>query len=43
MKEIFYKLFGLEPMSAEEREAVALLPVVLVMGVLCFGVAVLLG
>ena len=43
MKEIFCKLFSLEPMSAEEREAVAMLPVVLVMGVLCLGAAVLLG
>ena len=43
MKEIFCKLFGLEPMSAEDREAVAMLPAVLVMGVLCFGAAVLLG
>ena len=43
MKEAFKKLFGLEPMSAEEREAVAMFPAVLVMGVLCFGVAVLLG
>ena len=43
MKEVLKKLFGLEPMSAEEREAVALLPAVLVMGALCFGAAVLLG
>ena len=43
MKEVFFKLFGLEPMSSEDREAVALLPVVLVMGALCFGAAVLLG
>lgn len=43
MKEVFLKLFGLEPMSAGEREAVALLPAVLVIGVLCFGAAVLLG
>ena len=43
MKEIFKKLFGLEPMSAEERDAVAILPAVLVMGVLCLGAAVLLG
>jgi hypothetical protein len=43
MKKFFYKLFGLEPMSAEEREAVAILPAVLVIGLLCFGAAVLLG
>lgn len=43
MQEIFCKLFGLEPMSAEEREAVAMLPAVLVIGVLCLGAAVLLG
>lgn len=43
MKEVFKKLFGLEPMSAGEREAVAMLPAVLVMGALCFGAAVLLG
>ena len=43
MKEVFFKLFGLEPMSAEERDAVVMLPAVLVMGVLCFGAAVLLG
>jgi hypothetical protein len=43
MKEVFFKLFGLEPMSAEDREAVAMLPAVLIMGVLCFGVAVLFG
>lgn len=43
MKEVFKKIFGLEPMSAEEREAWELLPAVLVMGVLCFGAAVLLG
>lgn len=43
MKEVFYKLFGLKPMSAGEREAVAILPAVLVLGALCFGAAVLLG
>lgn len=43
MKEVLKKVFGLEPMSAEEREAVAMLPAVLVMGLLCFGVAVLFG
>ena len=43
MKELFKKLFGLEPMSEGDREAVALLPAVLVVGVLCFGAAVLLG
>ena len=43
MKEVFFKLLGLEPMSAGEREAVAILPAVLVMGALCFGAAVLLG
>lgn len=43
MKEVFCKLLGLEPMSAEDREAVAMLPAVLIMGVLCLGAAVLLG
>lgn len=43
MKEVLKKLFGLVPMSAGEREAVAMLPAVLVMGALCFGAAVLLG
>ena len=43
MKEVLKKVFGIEPMSAEEREAVALLPAVLLFGVLCIGVAVLLG
>lgn len=43
MKELFYKLFGLEPMSAADVEAVCELPVVLIFGVLCIGAAVLLG
>ena len=43
MEEVFKKIFGIEPMSAGEREAVALLPAVLVFGALCFGAAVLLG
>ena len=43
MKEIFKKLFGIEPMSAEEREAVAMLPAVLVFGWLCLAMAVVLG
>ena len=43
MKEVLKKIFGLEPMSAGEREAVVMLPAVLVIGVLCFGAAVLLG
>ena len=43
MKDVFKKLFGLAPMSAGEREAVAILPAVLVLGALCFGAAVLLG
>ena len=43
MKEVFKKMFGLEPMSAEEREAVALLPAVLLFGALCFGVLVVFG
>ena len=43
MKKVLKKMFGLEPMSAEERDAVAILPAVLIMGVLCFGAAVLLG
>lgn len=41
MKEVFKKLFGLEPMSADEREAFALLPVVVVFGFFMFGLAVL--
>ena len=43
MKEVLKKMFGLEPMSAEEREAVALLPAVLLFGALCFGVLVVFG
>lgn len=43
MKEVIKKLFGLEPMSADEREAVAMLSAVLIFGALCFGAAVLLG
>ena len=43
MKDVFKKIFGLEPMSAEEREAWELLPAVLLFGVLCIGAAVLLG
>ena len=43
MKEVFKKLFSREPMSAGEREALLLLPAVLLFGVLCFGAAVLLG
>lgn len=43
MKEVFKKIFGIEPMSAEDREALALLPAVLLFGALCFGAAVLLG
>lgn len=43
MEEVFKKLFGFKPMSAEEREAVAILPAVLIFGVLCLGAAVLLG
>ena len=43
MKEVLKKLFSLEPMSAEDREAVAMLPVVLVFGALCFGVLVVFG
>ena len=43
MKEVLKKIFGLEPLSAEERDAVAILPAVLVMGVLCFSAAVLVG
>ena len=42
MKEVFKKLFGLEPMSAQEREAFALGAVVIVSGWLGFGLAVLL-
>ena len=43
MKKVLKKLFGREPMSAEEREAVAMLPVVLVFGWLCLAMAVVLG
>lgn len=43
MKEVLKKLFGLKPMNAEEREAVALFPAVLVFGALCFGVLVVFG
>lgn len=43
MKEIFLKLFGLEPISAEDREAFALLPVVVVFGFVLLGVAVVFG
>lgn len=43
MKEVFKKLFGLEPMSAEDREAFALLPAVLLFGFILFGVAVVFG
>lgn len=43
MKDVFKKMFGFKPMSAGEREAVAMLPAVLVMCALCFGAAVLLG
>lgn len=43
MKDVVKKLFGLLPMSAEERKAVAMLPAVLIFGVLCLGAAVLLG
>ena len=43
MKEVLKKLFGIEPMSAEDREAVALLPAVLVFGALCFCVLVVFG
>jgi hypothetical protein len=43
MKEVFKKMFGRAPMSAEEREAFALLPVVVVFGFVLFGVAVVFG
>jgi hypothetical protein len=41
MKEVFRKLFGREPMSAEDREAFALCAVAIVFGWLGFGLAVL--
>jgi hypothetical protein len=41
MKDVFKKLFGREPMSAEDREAFALLPAVVVFGFFIFGLAVL--
>ena len=43
MKEVFYKLFNLEPMSAADKEAFALLPVVVVFGFVLLGVAVMFG
>jgi hypothetical protein len=43
MKEVFKKLLGIEPMSAEDREAFALLPAVLLFGALCLAMAVILG
>lgn len=43
MKEIFKKMFGIKPMSAEEREAWELLPAVLLFGALCLAMAVILG
>ena len=43
MKEVFFKLFGRAPMSAEDREAFALLPVVVLFGFVLFGVAVVFG
>lgn len=43
MKEVFKKLFGLEPMSAEDRESFALLPFVVVFGFVLFGLAVVFG
>ena len=41
MREVFRKMFGIDPMSAEDREAFALLPVVIVFGWLGLGLAVL--
>ena len=43
MKEVLKKLFGFESMSENDREAVAILPAVLVFGALCFGVLVVFG
>lgn len=43
MKEVFKKLCGREPMTAQERESVALLPFVVVFGFVLFGLAVVLG
>lgn len=43
MKEVFKKMFGLEPMSAEEREALRLLPAVLGFGFIMVVLASVLG
>lgn len=43
MKEVLKKIFGFEPMSAEDREAVVLLPAVLLFGAVLFAVAVVLS
>lgn len=43
MKEVFFKLFGLEPMSTAEREAVILLPFVAGFGFIMVVLAAVLG
>lgn len=43
MKEVFKKIFGIEPMSAEDRDSLALLPAVLLFGAVLFAVAVVLS
>lgn len=42
MKEVFKKLFGVEPMNAEDREAFALLPLVAFFGLFLFWLAAVL-
>ena len=43
MKEIYNKLAGIEPMSADNKEAICLLPVVAVWFFVMMGAAVVLG
>lgn len=43
MKEVFFKLLGVEPMNAEEREAWELLPAVLLFGAMCLAMSVIFG
>lgn len=43
MKEVFKKLFGLEPMSTAEKEAVILLPFVAGFGFIMVVLAAILG
>ena len=43
MKEIFYKLAGIEPMSEDNKEAICLMPVVALWVVVMMATAVVLG